>query len=422
MNKIELRSNEINEILGKPPKWIVRWGITAIFSVVGILLIGSFVFKYPVMVNAGVIITTKNPPAALVAKTSGKIQELYFIQNEQLSEGDMIAVIENPANTSSVISLEKALTSIADTEPSLFNFSQLGDIQAAYTSFKENWQQLHNFNSLQFIPNKITSLQKELIGYREYRKQLETQKNITQQQLALLKKQYLRDSSLMNKEVIAEADMEQSMGKLLNQEMAGEQINTLIKQTDISILQLERQINELRIQQKETENLLTTNFNQSVEQLHNSIEIWKERYTLISPIAGKLDLAEVWGENQAVQAGQRICSVIPHEVGDTIARLALPMANAGKVKKGQRVNIKLNSYPFMEYGIVEGKIETINQVPSQNIYMVEASLPKGLITFYGTKLDFSQEMSGQAEIVTEDLRLIEKVFNPIKYVLRKNKQ
>ena len=44
---IELRSGEFQEVLGEVPSWILRWGITTIASVIGILLIGSAVFKYP---------------------------------------------------------------------------------------------------------------------------------------------------------------------------------------------------------------------------------------------------------------------------------------------------------------------------------------------------------------------------------------
>ena len=42
--------------------------------------------------------------------------------------------------------------------------------------------------------------------------------------------------------------------------------------------------------------------------------------------------------------------------------------------------------------------------------MIDVSLPKKLITSYNKKIDFKQEMRGTAEIITEDLRLIERFF------------
>ena len=54
--KIELRSEEVQEILGTPPRWIVRWGITIILLVVIILFAGSYLFKYPDIIFANVVL------------------------------------------------------------------------------------------------------------------------------------------------------------------------------------------------------------------------------------------------------------------------------------------------------------------------------------------------------------------------------
>ncbi|MBC8620117.1 hypothetical protein H8788_20470, partial [Parabacteroides faecis] len=45
--KIELRSEEVQEVMGQIPAWIVRWGITLLFVVVLALLVGSYFFIYP---------------------------------------------------------------------------------------------------------------------------------------------------------------------------------------------------------------------------------------------------------------------------------------------------------------------------------------------------------------------------------------
>ncbi|MBP9991094.1 MAG: hypothetical protein KBT45_06670 [Bacteroidales bacterium] len=42
-----LRSEEVQEILGRPPRWIVRWDIAVICAVVAGLFVGSYVIKYP---------------------------------------------------------------------------------------------------------------------------------------------------------------------------------------------------------------------------------------------------------------------------------------------------------------------------------------------------------------------------------------
>ena len=52
--------------------------------------------------------------------------------------------------------------------------------------------------------------------------------------------------------------------------------------------------------------------------------------------------------------------------------------------------------------------------------MAEVEFPNGLTTNYNKQIKFSQEMQGSAEIITEDIRLIERLFNPIKALFKKN--
>jgi hypothetical protein len=70
--------------------------------------------------------------------------------------------------------------------------------------------------------------------------------------------------------------------------------------------------------------------------------------------------------------------------------------------------------------MVKGIVRSISLVPENNAYTVEVSLPHGLTTFYGEKLEFSQEMQGTAEIITEDTRLLTRIIRPLRYLVQKN--
>ena len=94
---LSLRSEEVREILGRPPRRIVRWGITVIFVVVAGLFIGSCFIKYPDVLQAPVTVTTEHLPAGVAARSSGKIDTLFVTEGEIVTEGAPIAVLENPA-------------------------------------------------------------------------------------------------------------------------------------------------------------------------------------------------------------------------------------------------------------------------------------------------------------------------------------
>ncbi|MDR2836509.1 MAG: hypothetical protein LBV69_10040 [Bacteroidales bacterium] len=78
--KIEIRSEQVSEILGSPPKSIIRWGITVIFLIIIMLFIGSWFFKYPEIITAKVNIVTENPSIPLKSFATGKIMKIVNLQ------------------------------------------------------------------------------------------------------------------------------------------------------------------------------------------------------------------------------------------------------------------------------------------------------------------------------------------------------
>ena len=112
LKNIELRSEEIEEILGKPPKGIIRSGISIITAVIVILFLISFFFKYPDKITSSIILTSENIPAKIVAKSNGKIISLFVKDNQMVKENEVLAVIENTAFYDDVISLSKQLDSL----------------------------------------------------------------------------------------------------------------------------------------------------------------------------------------------------------------------------------------------------------------------------------------------------------------------
>ena len=55
---IELRSEEIQEILGTPPRKIVRWGTTIAFLTFCFLIFVSYFVRYPDVIKAPIVLTT----------------------------------------------------------------------------------------------------------------------------------------------------------------------------------------------------------------------------------------------------------------------------------------------------------------------------------------------------------------------------
>ena len=117
-------------------------------------------------------------------------------------------------------------------------------------------------------------------------------------------------------------------------------------------------------------------------------------------------------------------AVVP-ENNEYVGTVQIPAQGYGKVKVGQMVHIKLDNYPYNEFGQVEGIVKEISLIPNivgeqqQAMYLAKISFSNGLTTTYKKDLEFKPEMSGTAEIVTEDLRLIERIFNQFRKIMDK---
>jgi len=183
--EIELRSNEVQEILSRPPKWIVRWGITIILSVVIVLVIGSWFFQYPDIISSKIVLTTQNPPAPVFAKASGKIQNLFVIDQQQVKKDEVLAVIENPANYNDIQMVDGQLKLFNPNSPlqneQIKNFSRklnLGSIQSFYADFLKNLDDYYKFVSLDYYQKKINLQKKEILQYKKYTGNLKVQNGL----------------------------------------------------------------------------------------------------------------------------------------------------------------------------------------------------------------------------------------------------
>ena len=67
-----------------------------------------------------------------------------------------------------------------------------------------------------------------------------------------------------------------------------------------------------------------------------------------------------------------------------------------------------------------GEVASIAPVPTDSIYMVDAILPKGLVTSYGKTIPTTLELYGDAEIITEDVSLLMRFFNPLRALFDEN--
>ncbi len=427
--KIELHSEEIREILGHVPHWIIRWGLLMFLISFLLIIIGSWIFKYPDILKAEIFITAENPPYQVIARSDGRIEHLFVKDNEDIKRDQILALIENPSVFEDVIILKSGLDSFRINNNSSINeylhhFSQnlvLGDLQSYYANFLKLFEDINKFILLDYHNQKIASLEQEIHKYENYSQRLRIQNYILVQEEKLSLNQLNRDSILFIQGLIPEADYEKTKSILLQKRFNLEQSLITLASNDIEVSKLEQQILDLRLQRNQEKNKLELAMNEAYDNLLAQISLWEQKYVMQSPVQGVVSFTRIWSENQNVRNGDVVMSVIPKDQGEVIGKINLPVAGSGKVKPGQSVNIKFSNFPHIEYGMVRGTIRSISLVAQDKLYSAVVQLNEGLRTNYGITLDFNQDMHGIAEIITDDKRLLERVVYPIKAVITKQK-
>ena len=166
---------------------------------------------------------------------------------------------------------------------------------------------------------------------------------------------------------------------------------------------------------------LQENLYQSLQNLKNNILNWEQLYVLKSPINGKVALFDLWNRYQNINIGETVFIIVPQQSTEIIGRIDIPIKNSAKVKKGQQVIIKLDNYPYQEWGSVSGKITSISEIPRKNDATYTAYIEiDSLITSFDNEVVFKQEMRGSAEIITEELTILERIFYQLNQVFSKN--
>lgn len=426
IENIKLRNEEVQAILTKVPNWMIRWGSGIFLFLIILLLILSWFISYPDIVNAKAILTTEIPPQRIYAQNSGKLEALLVKDNDKVTEGQLLGIIENTANYKDVYTLKAILDTITfinnniqfpiNEIPILF----LGDVETAFTTFENQYILYHLNKKLQPYSYEVIANETSLSESKTQLLNLHGQQKLKQQELTLKRNELSRKKLLYEKGVISSQEYENDQLDYYRAEREMQTFTNTISQTKTSISNGKKTSIGTRISKEKEEMLMYKNVVQAYNNLQKSIRSWELQYTLTADIDGRVTLMKYWKANQNIRQNDLVFTIIPTDNIPYIAKLSTPPQNAGKIRIGQKINIKLFNYPDVEYGVLQGNVIKISQVPDEEgNYLIDASVHKDLITSYNKKLIFTQEMPGEASIITEDLRLLDRFFYNFKEITKR---
>lgn len=422
---LELRSEEVQDILTKMPHGIIRWGSLVFLLILCALFFISWMIKYPDIVTTEVFITTEIPPEKIMARTTGKIEAILIQDKSQVQANSPIAIIENAASFRDVLFLKSIMDSI-HIENSAFPFekfqtAQLGEIESSFALFQKEF--IASELNKKLLPFQVEKNAQnfEFKQLKERLSILKSQKELNKAELKLLSLDLERYQKLFDKGIIAAQELEKHKLNFLQAEKNYQSLLSSISQLNSSINDLNKNNLTTNISENTTNVNLERSVYQSFYQLKKAIRDWELNYVLKSSIDGTVSFMQIWVENQTINSGENVFAILPNEKGTFVGKVKAPAQNAGKIKESQDVNIRLANFPDREFGILKGKIKNISLTPDKDgNLLIDISLPDGITTSYNKEIVFQQEMSGTADIITEDLRLTERLLYQFRNLFNRN--
>lgn len=420
----ELRSDEVQEVLSHAPPWALRWGNT-VFLVILLGILGlSWMIKYPEIVTVSFRLTSNNVPKPVVSKVSGRLIKLFVKENQNVHQGQVLAYIESLASHPEMLALEKALDSLAVlTNSGRFgslssfrgrDFRQLGELQADYQTFMQQFSETTTLFSRGYLQKRRSFISYELSDLDQNHDQLLQQYAIQSKELKLVEKEFAMHQRLYREKVIATLEYNREERNYLSKQMPLKQLEMSITNNMTAQTQKQRELAELEKQADDQKTKLI----QALGTLRASLMGWKLRYILTAPQAGQVFFASLWQEEQMLKSDD-VLFHIGNKQNVYFGEARIQQANLGRIKTGQRVLIKFKSYPFEQFGMVEGRIQQIAEIPlSDSTFRAIISLPNGLKTNAQRTLPFKNSLNATAEIITENRRVIERLFYELRRIIQ----
>lgn len=421
INPIERRSEQVQDIIDRMPTgW--TYLVALVLCVLIAMLMGlSFLVSYPDTIDGEVTLTSELAPIRLVAQTSGRLH-LLKKPNEELRTGEVLAYMESGVDYSSVLYLDSLLnTGVQDSLPRFDRAIELGELGVSYGAYIQAYATWHRLRTSTRYKTVRQGLSQQIETDKVLAGSIRASLALQDQSIRTSRDLLGRDSLLRAKDYISEYEYRQNENNLLSQRsgyLSGE-ASYLNKQSEIKQAQI--QILRSEIEEEEALEEAYSNLQVRYQSLNNDIRLWKERNLFISTIDGRLDYLGFWREHVMVASGSELFAIIP-KGSNIIGEAIIPALGVGKIELGMEVNIKLNDYPYDEYGLLRGTVESISGTTHKvstrqgdiDAYRVRISLSNGLRTNFGYQLSLSSETKGRAEIITKPRKLIERLFDNLK--------
>jgi multidrug resistance efflux pump len=264
----------------------------------------------------------------------------------------------------------------------------------------------------------VAEVEQQIRDQQVVRANAAAKQRVQADQLELARRDRDRARAMATRGLISEADADRAEAEYLQHRSAMQDGESAVAAAEVQISASRAQLLELSRAMEDQGRNQSLALRAALATLRGAVARWDQENVMRAPSAGRVSIFRVLAEHQFVEQGAPLLAIVP-TTGRTIGRVLLASEGAGRVEVGQRVLLRLESFPSREFGAVPGRVARVSHLGMEKRdsdeaqYLVEVEVPQDLVTTYRRRLPFRQEMRGDAEIVTRDRRLAARLFDHV---------
>jgi multidrug resistance efflux pump len=413
-----------HSFIGNPPTYLMRSGITLIAFVIMVILIAAYYIKYPDKITAKGIVTAYHPPIEHYAKVPGIIDSLYVQDGMQVQKGMVLAYIENDMNVQDLTRLNAFIGSYESVShvPQFLKIKipyhlQLGELSDDYGRLVLEMEEFQSTLRQSGVFQQINTLKNEIVNNKRLQQVIQKDKTYTEEELALIEKDFGRNSTLNKEGVVSDLDREKSKGQLLQHQKSYNLTDQSLINNQIKSKQLELEVQKLSEERLVKVNQHIFTIKSTIHDLRKKQRIWEESYIIKAKTSGTASVKSGIAVDRYIKPDEAIATIVPTTgAKDKYVQLIVPSSSIGKIEKGTAAILRFDAYPYKEYGIVKTSVAKIALLLERNkegklLYEVHLHLREKIVTTYNHTIPCQPMASISADIITEDKSILERIFS-----------
>lgn len=331
---------DILEIIERPAHKAGKIIIFSIFSLLIFTVLWAIIAKTDVVVTAQGSVIPEGDIVSVQAYSSGTVKEINAVEGQYVNEGDLLIEMYSMDRQAEISNIKSEI-SVRNDEVEIY--------QKLISGVTLDKISLDNYGD---------ESKSYLVAIIEYEKEYNNSLKMLENTLELAKSEY-----------------EQAVDKRKSYEGDGQYAELLENQIDIEReKKIAKDNAELNIDNLKSQHMSDLNNSYSsikYELSTLSTELQKanvlDNYNKIySPVSGYVYKLTVNSEGDIVSSYQDVLTIIPGDIPLQV-KAYVNNKDIANICQGDEVRVKLDAYPYSDYGVINGKVKSI----SPGVYAVE---------------------------------------------------